>query len=135
MFHIGMRVRAGLVSAIYAKSLHLSNRARADVSTGEIVNLMSTDAQRLVDAFLIINNAWAAPNQIIITMCFLWYELGPSVLAGLAVLVVLILLNAKISTIQRKYQVAQMRHKDERVNVVTQLLGKLNYCSGVCSQI
>lgn len=42
-----MRVRAGLVSLIYKKSLVLSNDERGGRLTGDIVNLQSTDATRL----------------------------------------------------------------------------------------
>lgn len=43
-----MRVRAGLVTAIYQKALVLSNDGRSSAS-GDIVNLMSVDAMRLQD--------------------------------------------------------------------------------------
>lgn len=43
-----MRVRAGLVTAIYKKALLLSNDERGRAS-GDIVNLMSVDATRLQD--------------------------------------------------------------------------------------
>ena len=43
-----MRVRAGLVTAIYQKALVLSNDERTRGS-GDIVNLMSVDATRLQD--------------------------------------------------------------------------------------
>ena len=43
-----MRVRAGLVTAIYTKALVLSNDERTRAS-GDIVNLMSVDASRLQD--------------------------------------------------------------------------------------
>lgn len=43
-----MRVRAGLVTAIYTKALVLSNDERTRAS-GDIVNLMSVDATRLQD--------------------------------------------------------------------------------------
>jgi hypothetical protein len=39
-FTTGMRVRAGLVSAIFKKSLRLSNEDRAGKSTGETINIM-----------------------------------------------------------------------------------------------
>ena len=47
-FETGMRVRAGLVTAIYSKALVLSNDGRSR-ATGDIVNLMSVDATRLQD--------------------------------------------------------------------------------------
>ncbi len=43
-----MRVRAGLVTVIYAKALVLSNEEQSR-ATGDIVNLMSVDATRLQD--------------------------------------------------------------------------------------
>jgi hypothetical protein len=47
-FECGMRVRAGLTTAIYKKALVLSNDARGR-SSGDIVNLMSVDTTRLQD--------------------------------------------------------------------------------------
>jgi ATP-binding cassette subfamily C (CFTR/MRP) protein 1 len=44
-----MRVRAGLVTAIYKKSLILSSDERGNRASGDIVNLMSVDASRLQD--------------------------------------------------------------------------------------
>ena len=43
-----MRVRAGLVSAIYQKALRLSND-ESGRSSGDIINFMSVDATRLQD--------------------------------------------------------------------------------------
>lgn len=45
----GMRVRGGLVCAIYRKALVLSNEERKGRQTGDIVNLQSTDTTRLQD--------------------------------------------------------------------------------------
>jgi hypothetical protein len=52
-FHVclvtGMRVKTAIASAVYAKSLRLSNSSRQSSTTGEIVNLMSVDAGRIAD--------------------------------------------------------------------------------------
>ena len=45
-FLVGFRIRTALISAIYRKSLTISPVARKNTSAGEIVNLMSVDAQR-----------------------------------------------------------------------------------------
>jgi hypothetical protein len=44
-----MKVRAGLVTAVYQKALALSNDERGGRASGDIVNLMSVDASRLQD--------------------------------------------------------------------------------------
>ena len=48
------RVRTALVTTIYRKSLRLSPSGRQARTTGEVVNLMSTDSQRM-QAHLVIN--------------------------------------------------------------------------------
>lgn len=78
---------------------------------------------RFVDLLPFINLIWSAPLQIILTLYFLWHELGPSVLAGLAVMVCMIPLNGWISAYQRRLQIKQMKKKDERVKVVGEILG------------
>ena len=83
----------------------MSNEARKDSTVGEIVNLMSVDAQRLQDATGYLWMIWSAPLQIIIAVYLLWGILGPSVLGGLAVMVLLIPINGVLSSYQRKLQV------------------------------
>lgn len=43
---------------------------------GEIVNLMSVDAQRFTDLMGHINMLWSAPLQIVLALFFLWQYLG-----------------------------------------------------------
>lgn len=55
MFLVGLRIRTALISAIYRKALRLSNSARKESTVGEIVNLMSVDAQRYYKIIYIIH--------------------------------------------------------------------------------
>ena len=48
-FVLGMNIRTALVSIIYRKALKLSHESRQKTTIGEIVNLMSVDAQRFMD--------------------------------------------------------------------------------------
>lgn len=82
MFIVGLRIRTALISAIYRKAMIMSNSARKESTVGEIVNLMSVDAQRFMDLTTYINMLWSAPLQIGLALYFLWAILGPSVLAG-----------------------------------------------------
>ena len=82
VFIMGMHWRGIMVSAVFAKALRLSNSARRDTTVGEIVNLMSVDAQRFQDVATYICMMWSSPMQIALSLYFLWRILGPSVLAG-----------------------------------------------------
>uniref|UniRef100_A0A336KSQ1 ABC-type glutathione-S-conjugate transporter n=1 Tax=Culicoides sonorensis TaxID=179676 RepID=A0A336KSQ1_CULSO len=119
---VGLRIRTALIAAIYRKSLVISNAARKESTAGEIVNLMAVDAQRFMDLTTYLNMIWSAPLQISLSLYFLWQILGPSVLVGLAVMIVLIPINAFIASKIKALQVKQMKNKDERVKLMNEVL-------------
>ena len=55
MYVIGMWIRSSVTSALYRKSLRVSPQGKSETTTGEVVNLMSVDTQRLVDMMVRIN--------------------------------------------------------------------------------
>ncbi|XP_014486459.1 PREDICTED: multidrug resistance-associated protein 1 isoform X2 [Dinoponera quadriceps] len=122
MFIVGLRIRTALIAAIYRKALRMSNAARKESTLGEIVNLMSVDAQRFMDLTAYINMIWSAPLQIVLALYFLWEILGPAVLAGLAVMIILIPVNAFIANKVKTLQIKQMKNKDERVKLMNEVL-------------
>ncbi|KAF1562051.1 Canalicular multispecific organic anion transporter 2, partial [Eudyptes chrysocome] len=122
-FVTGMRLRTGITGVIYRKSLVITNSAKRSSTVGEIVNLMSVDAQRFMDLMTFLNMLWSAPLQIFLALYFLWQTLGPSVLAGVAVMVLLIPFNSAIAMKTRTFQVEQMRYKDSRIKLMNEILG------------
>ncbi|KAK0179174.1 hypothetical protein PV327_007989 [Microctonus hyperodae] len=122
MYIVGMRIRTALVTAIYRKALKMSNTARKESTLGEIVNLMSVDAQKFLELTPYINMIWSAPLQIALALYFLWDELGASVLAGLLVMIILIPVNAFISNKVKTLQFRQMESKDHRVKLINEVL-------------
>lgn len=83
----------------------MSNEARKRSTVGEIVNLMSVDAQRLQDVTGYLWSVWSAPLQICLATALLWNLLGVSVLAGFAVMILLIPINGLLGSYQRRKQV------------------------------
>ncbi|XP_069374124.1 ATP-binding cassette sub-family C member 3 isoform X3 [Paralichthys olivaceus] len=121
-FVTGMNVRTAIIGAIYRKALVITNAAKRSTTVGEVVNLMSVDAQRFMDLTTFLNMLWSAPLQIMLALYFLWQNLGPSVLAGVAVMIMLIPLNAVIAMKTRAYQVEQMQYKDSRIKLMNEIL-------------
>lgn len=105
----------------YAYSLHRLF-AVSGSTIGEIVNLMSVDAQRFMDMMPFLNMIWSGPFQIGVALYFLWNTLGPSTLAGVAVMILLIPINGFIVSKVRTLQVTQMKNKDERVKLMSEIL-------------
>ncbi|XP_053133014.1 multidrug resistance-associated protein 1-like [Hemicordylus capensis] len=125
-FHIcfvtGMRLKTAVIGAVYRKALVITNSARKTSTVGEIVNLMSVDAQRFMDLATYINMVWSAPLQVILALYLLWQNLGPSVLAGVAVMLLLVPVNAVIAMKTKTYQVAHMKSKDNRIKLMNEIL-------------
>ena len=90
---------------IMSQALMLSNKARQNSTVGEIVNLMSVDAQRLNDVVLYLHSIWSAPFTILLALIFLWFSMGASIFAGFAIMVLLIPVNIVVAAKNRKYQV------------------------------
>ena len=86
----------------------MSSKARRTSTVGEIVNLMSVDAQRFMDLVTYLHMIWSAPLQIVIALIFLWFTMGPSIFAGFFVMVLLIPINAAIAAKSRQYQVSSV---------------------------
>nr|XP_036847848.1 multidrug resistance-associated protein 1 isoform X4 [Manis javanica] len=125
-FHIcfvsGMRIKTAIIGAVYRKALVITNSARKSSTVGEIVNLMSVDAQRFMDLATYINMIWSAPLQVILALYLLWLNLGPSVLAGVAVMVLMVPVNAVMAMKTKTYQVAHMKSKDNRIKLMNEIL-------------
>ena len=68
------------------------------------------------------NMLWSAPLQIVLCMVFLWNILGPSVLAGLLVMILLIPVNGFVAMKAKALQVKQMKEKDNRVKMMNEIL-------------
>lgn len=117
-----VRVRSGLVSMIYHKSIRLSNEARSVRSTGDIVNHMAVDTDRLSDLVVYGQQLWSAPCQVVICMALLVQLLGYSAFAGVAVMVAMIPVNAALARLSKRLQKQQMELKDARTRLMTETL-------------
>ncbi|XP_014273818.1 multidrug resistance-associated protein 1 [Halyomorpha halys] len=119
---VGLRIKTALTIAIYRKALKLSSSARKTSTVGEIVNLMAVDAQRFFHILISLSNMWSIPLQIILAVFFIWQILGPSVLAGLAILTIMIPVNGYLANLSKKLQIKQMKYKDERLKIMNEIL-------------
>lgn len=115
MYRVGMRVQTVLTSAVYKKTLHLSNSSRRSKTVGEIVNLMAIDVDRFQAIAPQSQQYWSTPLQIALALFFLWRQLGYSVLSGVVVMVLLWPINFVIAIQTRKYQVYRKLKKKMKI--------------------
>ncbi|TVY68636.1 Metal resistance protein [Lachnellula suecica] len=124
-FETGMRIKTALTAAIYSKSLKLSNEGRAAKSTGDIVNYMAVDTQRLQDLTQYGQQLWSAPYQIILCMASLYQLVGFSMLAGVGAMILMIPINGLIARLMKRLQKQQMKNKDSRTRLIAEIVNNM----------
>ena len=100
------------VCLCFYQALLLNSAAKKMTTAGEMVNLMSVDAHRLMSTMTFISTLWSSPLQIILAFYFLYQTMGVAVLAGVGVLVLLFPLSYVLSKLIAGFQVSVLPPKD-----------------------
>uniref|UniRef100_A0A2P2JCN5 ABC-type xenobiotic transporter n=1 Tax=Rhizophora mucronata TaxID=61149 RepID=A0A2P2JCN5_RHIMU len=119
---LGLRLRAALISQIYKKGLLLSSQSRQSHTSGEIINYMSVDIQRITDFVWYLNIIWMLPIQLSLAIYVLKTNIGLGSLAALTATLAVMACNIPITRIQKRYQSKIMEIKDERMKSTTEIL-------------
>lgn len=114
---VALEARAAVVSTIYSKALRVSSSALARFTTGEVVNYMSTDTDRLVNFFNSFHEVWSLPFQFILALYLLYLQMGVAFLGGLGVAFLLVPLNKVLASRILENNKHMLTHKDSRVKV------------------
>lgn len=124
-FETGARIRSSLTHMIYDKTMKLSNEGRADKTTGDIVNYMAVDTQRLQDLTQYGQQLWSAPFQIVLCMVSLYQLVGWAMFAGVGAMLLSVPINGFVAKFMKTLQKKQMKNKDARTKLMTEILGNM----------
>uniref|UniRef100_A0A8C4HU33 ATP-binding cassette sub-family C member 10 n=1 Tax=Dicentrarchus labrax TaxID=13489 RepID=A0A8C4HU33_DICLA len=119
---VALSARAALVSAIYGKALQVSGSSLAGFTLGEVVNLMSTDSDRVGNFFNSFHELWSMPFRFIITLYLLYLQVGVAFLGGLGVALLLVPFNKFLASRILSNNKQMLRCKDSRVKLMTEIL-------------
>eukprot|EP00762_Andalucia_godoyi_P004436 ANDGO_08139.mRNA.1 ABC transporter C family member 3 len=118
----GMHARTGLVSAIYRKSLVLSNSSRQGKTIGEITTLMSLDTAKIEALAQFLHVTWSGSLQILIALSLLYIFVGPSMFAGFAMMMLLLPVQGRVSTVLARLRKEMMQFTDKRVKTINEVM-------------
>ncbi|KAF8013829.1 hypothetical protein BT93_I1631 [Corymbia citriodora subsp. variegata] len=121
-YQLGLRLRAALISHIFKKGLVLSGQSRQSHTSGEIINYMSVDVQRITDFIWYLNVIWTLPVQISLAMYILHTNLGLGSVAALVATLTVMACNIPITRTQKRYQSEIMEAKDSRMKSTSEVL-------------
>ena len=121
-FSVGAKIRTLLMDLIYKKSLKLSDEARAETQTGEMINLMQVDANSFAEYHRVANILWSGVLDVIISFAVLYAYIGNAVFAGIGALMILVPLNLffahKLSIASEK----KLEVSDSRMKIINEVL-------------
>ncbi|XP_052106560.1 ATP-binding cassette sub-family C member 10-like isoform X1 [Mytilus californianus] len=119
---VAFKIRTAIITTIYRKSLTVSSVSASDFSSGEIVNFMSTDTDRIINFCPSFHAVWSLPFQIGVSLFLLYQQVGLAFLAGLGFALILIPINRWIANKIGELSTDMMAQKDNRVKMMNEIL-------------
>ncbi|KAM7501519.1 hypothetical protein LguiB_000423 [Lonicera macranthoides] len=119
---LGMHVRSALTAMVYCKGLRLSSLAKQSHTSGEIVNYMAVDVQRVGDYSWYLHDIWMLPMQIILALVILYKSVGIATVATLIATIISIIMTVPLARVQEDYQDKLMAAKDDRMRKTSECL-------------
>ncbi|XP_011927409.1 PREDICTED: multidrug resistance-associated protein 7 isoform X5 [Cercocebus atys] len=116
---VKLQARGAVLNILYRKTLQLGP---SRPPTGEALNLLGTDSERLLNFAGSFHEGWGLPLQLAITLYLLYQQVGVSFVGGLILALLLVPVNKVIATRIMASNQEMLRHKDARVKLVTELL-------------
>ncbi|KAJ2368384.1 hypothetical protein IW150_005421, partial [Coemansia sp. RSA 2607] len=122
-YNTQFRIRMSFMTAIYRKTLVLSNDSRKEYSMGEIVSHMSSDSSR-VATFIGGNlyQIWSIPLRITLALYMLYNTIGWSVFVGIGFTLIGIPLSSGFRKHLRELNKLIFEHRDDRIKIITEVL-------------
>ncbi|XP_033736231.1 multidrug resistance-associated protein 7-like isoform X2 [Pecten maximus] len=120
--NVGFKMRCAIITTIYRKALSVGSVSIAKFSTGEIVNFMSTDTDRMVNFCPSFHAMWSLPFQIGVSLYLLYLQVGLAFLAGLGFALLLIPINRWLANKIGELSKDMMEQKDARVKMMNEVL-------------
>uniref|UniRef100_A0A3Q3G2R2 Multidrug resistance-associated protein 4 n=1 Tax=Labrus bergylta TaxID=56723 RepID=A0A3Q3G2R2_9LABR len=118
----GMKIRVAMCHMIYRKALCLNSKALAKTTTGQIVNLLSNDVNKFDEITLYLHFLWIGPLQAATVTLLLFYIIGPSGLAGMAVLFILMPVQAIFGRLFSTLRAETAVLTDDRIRTMNEVI-------------
>ncbi|XP_030514474.2 ABC transporter C family member 3-like [Rhodamnia argentea] len=119
---VGIRTRSLLVAIIYDKGLTLSCQSKQDHTSGEIINFMAVDAERIGEFSWSMHVPWLVLLQVGLALAILYKDLGLAAIAAFVATVLVMLANVPLGSFLEKFQDKLMESKDKRMKATSEIL-------------
>ncbi|KAL9658413.1 hypothetical protein ABK040_015732 [Willaertia magna] len=126
--NIGSRLRSSLSQEVYLKSLRLNSSSKQKYTTGAIMNVATTDTNRI--NWLPYNILYIFFSIIHVAFSFyLCYDLfGISAIYGFLTIFLIMPINYFVGKRAEKYEDDLEKLQDRRTEIVSQMVGSMRFC-------
>lgn len=115
---ISLKIRCATVTALYDKLLAVPiSKLSKTFSSGQLINFMSTDVDRIVNFFNSFHALWSLCFKLGIALYLLYREVGLAFLSGFGAAVLMVPLNLWITFKIGSMSTKIMHYKDQRMRV------------------
>ncbi|GAU31533.1 hypothetical protein TSUD_333090 [Trifolium subterraneum] len=119
---LGIRIRALLVTMIYDKALTLSCQSRQCHTSGEIINFITVDVERVGNFSWYMHDLWILALKVTLALLILYKNLGLASVAAFVTTIIVMLANIPLGSLQEKFQNKLMKSKDTRMKSTSETL-------------
>ncbi|KAE8678046.1 ABC transporter C family member 6 [Hibiscus syriacus] len=122
LHQVGIRMNAVLVAMIYNKGLTLSCQSKQSHTSGEIINFMTVDAERVGDFSWYMHDPWMVTLQVALALVILYKTLGLASIPAFVATVLVMLANFPLGKMLENFQDKLMESKDTRMKATSEIL-------------
>jgi ATP-binding cassette subfamily C (CFTR/MRP) protein 10 len=119
---VSLRVRCATVLSLYDKVLQVPICRLSKFSSGQLINFMSTDVDRIVNFFNSFHALWSLIFKLTVALYLLYREVGLAFLSGFAAAILMVPLNLYITFKIGSMSGKMMAFKDQRMRLITETM-------------
>ncbi|KAJ3269226.1 hypothetical protein HDV01_001673 [Terramyces sp. JEL0728] len=115
-------IKSILTSAIYDKSLRLSNKARLKFPEGKIMNMFNQDINSVCRGYEYFFNLIWIPLRILFSLLFLYQLLGNALFVSLVIVVFVSVVSVSAASIFKRTYALWIEAGDKRLGIIREFL-------------
>ncbi|XP_067233866.1 ATP-binding cassette sub-family C member 2 isoform X1 [Chanodichthys erythropterus] len=120
---ITANTQAVLAGALYRKTLSLSHSSRQQSNTTQGTDVLGK-VECVAELVVTLTCLWSCPLRVALYLGLLWRELGPGVLAGVVLLLVLIPVNSAVEHKAKQLRRSQQIIREKSEQLIKEMLHK-----------
>ncbi|CAM4722787.1 unnamed protein product [Leuciscus chuanchicus] len=120
---ITANVQAVLACALYRKTLSLSHSSQRQSNTTQWTDVLG-EVECVAELVVTLTCLWSCPLRVTLYLGLLWGELGPGVLVGVALLLVLIPVNSAVEHKAKQLRKTQQIIRERSEQLIKEMLHK-----------